>query len=92
MPFKEAFECEGDEGEGRQKGRNGEGRRRIVFVVENLNMQWQGIGQPPDMARDHRNRAKFTHRSRIAKNHPIKETPADIGQGDVPEDLPSGGP
>src|SRR5690606_15653191 len=44
-----------------------------------------------DVAGDDGNGAELAHRAGIAEDHPVEQSPADIGQGDAPERLPTVG-
>ncbi|MPN10580.1 hypothetical protein SDC9_157875 [bioreactor metagenome] len=54
-------------------------------------MQGHGVGLAPDMTGDHGHGTEFAHGTGVAQNHPIDQTPFDIGQGDIPEGLPARG-
>ncbi len=63
----------------------------VVFVVENLDVQREGVGQPADMPGDHRHGAELAHCPRGAEHHAVDQAPFDVRQGDVPEHLPAAG-
>ena len=52
-------------------------------------MQRHRVGQPADVARHHRHRAKLTHRPRIAQDHAVQQAPLDVGQRHAKEGLPT---
>src|SRR5690606_32318910 len=51
------------QGHDEQQDRDAEGSDDVVLVVENLDMQRQGVGVPADMPGNHRNCAEFAHRT-----------------------------
>src|SRR5689334_22943294 len=63
--FDELLECEGHQREQRKERRARERRRELVFVVEDLDVQRQGIRRAADVARHHGHGAKFAHRARV---------------------------
>src|SRR5690606_17658735 len=77
--------------QGQQQAGHAERGDVVVFVVENLDVQWQGVGQPADMPGHHRYRTELAHRPRSTEHHAVDQAPFDIGQGDVPEHLPAAG-
>src|SRR5258705_6311835 len=80
--FKQRLREQRDERQKRQQRRHGESRGEIVFVVEDFDLQRHGVGEPADMARDHRHGAEFSHCARVAQEHAVYQAPADIGQRD----------
>ena len=63
----------------------------VVFVVEDLDVQRQGVGDTADMPGNHRHRAELAHRPRGAEHHAVDQAPLDVRQGHVPEHLPAVG-
>ena len=93
MPgFEPDLEHEGDEGEDGEQRRAGEGGARLVFVVEHLDVQRQGVGLATDVAGDDRYGTEFAHRAGVAQQHAVQQPPLDVGQGDAAEDLPAARP
>src|SRR5690606_26737307 len=87
-PLPPFLEQQRDEGKNCQKRRDRKGRGKVIFVVENLDMQRDGVGQPANMPRDHGNRAEFPHRAGVTKKHAVKQRPFDVGERDIAEGLP----
>ena len=48
--FDEAFQAEGKEGEEGQEGGAGEGGAELVFIVEDLDVEGEGVGFSSDVA------------------------------------------
>ena len=88
-PFEHALEHQRDEREPRQQRGDREGGDEIILVVEDLDVQRHRVGLAADMARDDRHRAELAHRPRVAQQHAVEQTPADVGQGHAPEGLPA---
>ena len=63
------------------------GADELVFVVENLDMQRHRVGLAADMAGNHRDRAEFAHRARIAQQHAVEQRPFHVRQRDAEERL-----
>src|SRR3546814_6387216 len=59
-PFQNALRHQRHEGERCQQRGDGKGPDEIILVVENLDMQRQGIGQAPDVARNNRRSEEHT--------------------------------
>ena len=88
-PFQRDLDDQRDEGKQSKQRGHGEGSREIVFVVENFDMQRHGVGLASDVARDHRHGAELAHGARVAKHHPVKQRPANVGQRYLEEGLPA---
>jgi hypothetical protein len=89
-PFGHRLDDQRDQRQDGQQRGYGKRGHRLVFVVEDFDMQRQGVGLPAYVARDHRHRAELAHGPRIAQNHAVDQAPLDVGQRDVPEGLPAG--
>src|SRR5690606_30531709 len=76
--FAPLLEQQNDQGQGQQQAGHAERRDVVVFVVENFDMQRQGIGHPADMPGHHRHGAELAHRTRGTEYHAINQPPADI--------------
>ena len=63
--------------------------RELVFVVEDLDVQRQRVGQRRGCGRHDRHRAELAHRARVAEDHAVEQAPFDVGQRDAPERLPA---
>ena len=90
-PFDEALEHERDQRQASKQGSHGEGRREIVLVVEDLDVQWHGVGQSTDVPRHDRHGTELAHGASVAEDHAVEQAPFDVGQRHAPEDLPAGG-
>ena len=75
----------------RQQRRDGERRREVVLVVEDLDVQRHRVGLAADVAGDDRHRAELAHRARVAEDHAVEQAPLDVGQRHAPERLPAAG-
>ena len=73
----------------RQQRRDRERGREIIIVVQDFDIKRHRIGQPADMSRDHRDRAEFAHRARVADDHAVQQSPFDVRQRDAQEGLPA---
>ena len=62
---------------------------RLVFVVQDLDVQRHRVGEAADVPRHHRHRAEFAHRARIAQDHAVEQSPADLRQHHAPEHRPA---
>jgi hypothetical protein len=65
------------------------GRREIIFVVQNLDMQRHRVGDAADMRRHDRDGAELAHGACIAQEHAIEQAPANVRQGDGKEGAPA---
>ena len=54
-------------------------------------MQRHGVGEPADVAGDHRDRAELAHRAGVAQQHAVEQAPFDVGQRHPEEDLQAAG-
>ena len=79
-PLHRALGDEGHEGQEGQERRDRERGLEVVFVVEDLHVQGQGVGPPADVAGDHRDRAELAHRARVAQDDPVEQAPLDVGK------------
>src|SRR5580698_4512581 len=83
--------------EQRERGEQGEERGdreradEVVLVVEDLDVQRHGVGEPADVPRDHRDRAELAHGARVAEHHAVHQAPAHLGQRDAEEGHPAAG-
>src|SRR5258706_9321072 len=68
-PFHERFGDEGHEGEEGEEGGHRKGGLEVVLVVEDLDVQGQGVRPAADVARHHRHRAELPHRAGVAEDH-----------------------
>ena len=76
----DCLQHERDEREKREQRRDGERRLELIFVVENLDVQRQRVGQPSDVARDDRHGAELAHRAGVAENDAVEQAPLDVRQ------------
>ena len=60
----------------------------LIIVVENLYVQRHRVGKAANMSAQHRHRAEFTHRARVAQEHAIEQTPFDTRKRDAEERFP----
>src|SRR6185437_15335643 len=90
-PLHQRLEGQSREREQCEEGGDRERRGEVVVVVQRLDGERHGIGQSPDVARDYRHGSEFSHGACIAENHPVKQSPADLGQGDTEEGHPGPG-
>ena len=79
---------DGDEREGRG---GGEGAGDVEVVVEELDVERQGVGLAADRARDHRDRAELAHGAGVGEERAVEQRPADVRQRDEAEGLPGAG-
>ena len=89
-PFDDRLDQQRHQRQDRQQRRHGERSDRLVFVVEHFDVQRHRVGLAANVARDHRHRAEFAHRPRIAQDHAVQQAPLDVGQRHAPEGLPAG--
>src|SRR5690606_8079541 len=88
-PFHEGLEEQGEQRHAGEQGGRGEGGGGLVVVVQLLDQQRQRQGLVHDGAGHHGHRAELAHRPGVGDHHPVQQRPLDVGQGDVPEDLPA---
>src|SRR3546814_2194871 len=84
-PFRNALRHQRHEGERCQQRGDGKGPDEIILVVENIDMQRQGIGQAPDVARNNRYCTEIPHCQRVAEQHAVEQSPTDAGERQLPE-------
>src|SRR5438270_2002109 len=89
-PLERGLEREGDDGEEGEKRSNGEGGDKVVVIVESLNLERHGVGLAADVTGNDADCPKLPHRPRVAQQHAIEESKADIREGHAPECLPAG--
>src|SRR5258706_14727952 len=89
LPFDDALGAERHQRQQGQERRRGEGRGVLVFVVEDLHVQRQRVGQPPDVAGDDGDRAELPHRPRVAEDHAVEQAPLDVRERDAKKSLPA---
>ena len=88
-PLDDVLERQRDEREQRQQRRDGERRRELVFVVEDLDVQRQRVRRAADVAGHDRHRAELAHRPRVAEDDAVEQAPFDVRQRDAAERLPA---
>ena len=88
-PLDDALRDEGDEGEQGEERGHGEGGLELVLVVEDLDVQGQGVGEAADVAGDDRHRPELAHRAGVAEDDAVEEAPLHVGERHPPEDLPA---
>ena len=90
-PLEQGLQTEREQGEHREQGRHREGRDEVVFVVEDLDMQRQRVGQAADMARDHADCTELADGTRVAQQHAVEQAEADVRQRHAQEGLEARG-
>ncbi len=80
---------ERDEGEEREERGHREGGLELVLVVEDLDVEGQGVRLAADVPRDDRHRAELAHRPRVAEDDAVEEAPLHARQRDAEERLPA---
>ncbi|MND94044.1 hypothetical protein D3C80_862480 [compost metagenome] len=88
--LEEGLQDQRHQRQNRQQGGGRKGADEVILVVENLDVQRQGVGQAANMAGYHRDSPELAHGPGIGQQHAIQQGPADVGQGD--EDKDCGGP
>jgi hypothetical protein len=88
-PFDQRLGGQRDEREQSEQRRDRERGDEIVLVVEDLDVQRHGVGQPANVARHHGHGAELAHGARVAQQHAVEQAPFDVGQSDAPEHLPA---
>ena len=87
--FDEFFDHQSNQREKRQQRRDGERSRKRVLVVENFDMERNRVGFAANMSRNHRHRAELAHRTGVAQNDAIHQTPFNARQRDAKKGLPT---
>src|SRR3984957_5392630 len=77
-PFKKGFEPERDKGEESEEGCESEGCCDVVLIVEDLDLQRDGVGKSANVSRYDRDSAEFAHRAGVAEQDAGEQGPADI--------------
>ena len=90
-PFDQRLDDQRDDREQRQQRGHRECADEVVLVVEDLDVQRHGRGQPADVAGDDRHRAELAHRARVAQDDAVQQAPADLRQRDAEERHPAAG-
>src|SRR5512142_1295568 len=80
FPLGDRLHHQGDERQECQQRGYGKGGRKIVFVVEYLHLQRDGVGRATHMPRHHRYCPEFPHCPGIAEDDPVEDTPLDVRQ------------
>src|SRR5688500_9991956 len=88
LPFKNRLGRKSDERERHEERGDGEGCNEVVLIVEDLHVKGHGVGEAADVARDDGDGAELTHGARVAEEHSVEQSPADVGKRSVPEGLP----
>src|SRR6478609_3219547 len=87
--FDELLETQRDEREHGQQRCAGERGGELVLVVEDLDVQREGVGRAADVTGHHGHGAELAHRPCVAENDAVEQAPLDVGQRDAPERLPA---
>src|SRR4051812_7361978 len=74
-PLDERLEDEGDESEEGEERGGGEGADEVVFVVEDFDVERQGVGLAADVSRNDGYGAEFAHRAGVAEDDAVEEAP-----------------
>ena len=90
-PFHERLQHQRHEREARQQRRDRKRRLCVVFVVQNLDVQRQGIGDAADVARHDRHGAELPHRARVGEDDAVQQPPLDVRQRHADEHLQPAG-
>jgi len=85
----DALQAQSDQSKEGEQGSAGEGRTELIFIVENLDVERQRIGFPPDVTGYDGYGTKFSHGAGIAKQHAVEKAPLDIGESDAEENMPA---
>ena len=91
LPRHPGFQREGGEGDEDEQHRAGECRGGLVVLIQQFDVERQGVGFATDVAGDDGDRAKFAHRARVGQRHAVNQRPEDGRQGDAPPQLPTAG-
>lgn len=77
-----------DEGE---EGGAGEGCAELVLVVEEFDVEREGVGSAADVGGNDGHGAEFAHGACLAEECAVEERPFDVGEGDFEENGPRAG-
>src|SRR6266498_873331 len=88
-PLERLLRGERDEREDEQEGRDRERGAELVLVVEDLDLERDGVRDPADVARHHRDRAELAHRPGVAEDDAVQEAPLHVRERHPREDLPA---
>src|SRR5882724_9344321 len=91
FPFQECLDAQRQQRQQGEQAGDGEGRGTLVFVVQFFHTKGHGIGMAGDMAGHNRHSAELAHRSRVAEDDAVDQTPFHRRQRDVPKGLPAAG-
>ncbi len=86
-PLEDALHDQRHHREQREQRRHREGRRTLVLVVEDLDVQRHRVGLSADVPGDDRDGAELAHRARVQQHDPVEQAEADVRQRHAAEDL-----